>query len=157
MEDFGKQMREAAQKHGESMRDQARVFAQKRKEEYLGARVPKELKERVIARAETMGIPVSNLIRNILEEAFRGAEPIPARPHVADVQRGTPSQVHSQQSSPQLPTEYPSVIGWEQLTLNKEMVCTGCGATMRQASTVTLGLAMPGEAHVILCGQCKPA
>src|SRR3569832_1831157 len=53
------------------VRDQAMAMAMKRKEEYLGARVPRWLKDKVIERARDTGVPVSILIRIILEEAFR--------------------------------------------------------------------------------------
>src|SRR3569832_2340392 len=55
----------------EEVRDQAMAMAMKRKEEYLGARVPRWLKDKVIERARDTGVPVSILIRNILEEVFR--------------------------------------------------------------------------------------
>src|SRR3990172_12224513 len=52
------------------MRERAVAQAMKRKEEYLGARVPRELKDRVLERAQELGIPASILIRQVLEEAF---------------------------------------------------------------------------------------
>ena len=79
-------MRERGINRAQTMRDQALSVAMKRKEEFLGARVPKELRDKVTARANEQGIPVSILIRNILEDAFknhpnlaysaRGGEPL---------------------------------------------------------------------------------
>ena len=56
----------------QAMRDKALSVAMKRKEEFLGVRVPKDLRDKVTDRANNLGIPVSILIRNILEEAFNG-------------------------------------------------------------------------------------
>jgi len=63
-------MTKQARETGNARRNKAVSMAMKRKEEYLGARVPKELRDRVIQCAKEMGIPVSILIRNTLEDAF---------------------------------------------------------------------------------------
>lgn len=145
MEDLRDQMRNMARDYGRTMRDKARASAQKRKEEYLGARVPRELKARVIARADEMGIPVSILIRNVLEEAFAtGGD---------SQEHGTPSQRDTAGGGQT--KKYPGVIGWEEITLNKAMNCTSCGSLVAEGAVATLGLAMAGENHVILCADCN--
>ncbi len=115
----------------------------KRKEEYLGARVPGELRAKVIARANDLGIPVSILIRNILEEAFPAAieEKVTKGP--------------AEQASVIPEMQFPNVIGWEQITLNRPMVCTSCAQLIQSGVRVTLGLTSPGDEHVILCNKCK--
>ncbi|HKI81175.1 MAG TPA: hypothetical protein VKA04_05970, partial [Pseudodesulfovibrio sp.] len=62
-------MRDKAARRGKTYRDKATSNAMQRKEEYLGARVPKELRDQVVQRASELGMPVSILIREILEEA----------------------------------------------------------------------------------------
>jgi len=143
MRKMAEEMRELGKKQAESMRGKAQERALKRKEEYLGARVPRELKEKVIAHANRMGIPVSILIRNVLEEAFSGTEvPVSAA--------GTESRkdIRSEQ-------RFPAVIGWEEITLNQTMRCSACEAELDAGMVVTLGLPIPGEDHVILCAKCK--
>lgn len=143
MHDFSKQMRDLGRKQANAMRDKARATAVKRKEEYLGARVPRELREKVIARADSLGIPVSILIRNILEEAFSGrAGEAPESGRGDTVAGGRVGR-------------FPGVIGWEEITLNRAMDCSGCGRGLNAGSSVTLGLGAPGEDHVILCDRCK--
>jgi len=148
MDKIAKAMRDMGQAQAQIRRDKARVSAMKRKEEYLGARVPGELRAQVIARANELGIPVSILIRNILEEAFAsvttGVESAPVA-----ARAGTAVQRTMQKP------DYPSVIGWEQITLNRSMICTGCAREIEAGARVTLGLTSPGEDHVILCGNCK--
>lgn len=137
MRDFGRQMHDYARKQASAARERARDTAARRKEEFLGARVPKELRDKVIARARTLGIPVSILIRNILEEAFGAAEkPTPA---------ATADRV----------VRYPGVIGWEDITLNRSMTCAGCSREIAAGAQATLGLGAPGEDHVILCQRCS--
>jgi hypothetical protein len=116
----------------------------KRKEEYLGARVPKDLREKVIAQADSLGIPVSILIRNILEEAFKdhnAAEPVQTKPV---------SSVSSRQDM-----KFPDVIGWERITLNRDMACSACSRALPGGSVATIGLGMSREDHVILCEKCR--
>lgn len=124
-----------AERRAAGMRERAMSEAQRRKEEYLGARVPRELREKVIQRAQEMGIPVSILIRNVLEEAF-GAEPVsigalgPKAPMFADV------------------------LGWEDITLNRAIECARCSAQLHPGARVTLGLGN-ASGHIVLCGKCK--
>lgn len=132
------------------MGSKALAVALKRKEEYLGARVPKELKEKVISRAEELKIPVSILIRNVLEEAFgekvlskqigsSGKDTFPQRNRSSDVGEN----------------KFPMVLGWEDIRLNRSTVCTGCGKALEPGSYVTLGIAAPGEERILLCDICK--
>jgi predicted DNA binding CopG/RHH family protein len=124
-------------------RDKAVAMAMRRKEEYLGARVPKELRDRVIQRATDMGIPVSILMRNILEEAFREEDP---------------GQIIKEAPFKELPVtddcrKFDAVLGWERIVLNKAVPCTSCGVQLPAGKEVTLGL---GAAQpVVLCNVCK--
>ena len=144
MHSFARQMREIGRKQSRMIRDQAQVSAMKRKEEYLGARVPKDLRQKVIAKADSLGIPVSILIRNILEEAFN-VHVMQGRDHVAPT-ASTPDSLNA---------KFPSVIGWENITLNKDVACSGCSRLLPAGSAATFGLGTPREDHVILCEKCR--
>ena len=131
------------------MRERAVATAMKRKEEYLGARVPKELRDRVIHKADALGMPVSILIRNILEEAIRSwGEATPAT--AAAVTGG--GSVYADLA--RAPVRFPNVLGWEEIRLNKSVNCAICGIRLEPGTSVTLGLAGPGEEHVVLCQRC---
>lgn len=132
----------------EKARDQAMAMAMRRKEDYLGARVPRWLKDKVMDRAKHAGVPVSILIRNILEEAFReDRDDRPMRsPASADIKAD---------ARPTGAKHFPTVIGWEQIKLNRNMACSGCGRHLSAGARVSLGLVGPGEEHVILCGLCE--
>ncbi len=133
MEDFARQMRDQARRYGETMREQAR----QRKAEYLGARVPAALKRKVIALAEQRGIPVSDLIRDVLEKAF------------ADLPEASPQGTGTAAS-------YPGVIGWETIELNQPMPCSACGRRLSAGERVSLGLTLGHGDHAILCRKCRP-
>lgn len=140
----------ARARRGTEVKAKVLAIAMKRKEEYLGARVPKELKERVIVSAEELGIPVSILIRNILEEAFsrkglkRGVINSRADTDIHKYGKGMPTT-----------NKYPMVLGWEDIRLNRTTACTGCGKNLEPGSYVTLGIAGPGEERIIFCDLCK--
>lgn len=131
-------------KRAESMRAQAMAQAQKRKEEFLGARVPMELRAKVIQRAEQEGLPVSLLIRRILENYVAG---------VALTSSSTAPNV----AAPVAPVkQFAHVLAWDKITLNKDVSCTHCGAALEAGASAMLGL-NPGHAPEILCERCKGA
>ena len=144
MRDFANEMRNLSRKHAAEMRDHAHAAVLKRKEEYLGARVPKALREKVITRANSLGIPVSNLIRNVLEEAFADVPSPAGATQTAEATRRT-----------DVAERFPRVIGWERITLNRPMQCSGCGRSLSGGDAVTLGLAARGDDHVVLCPICQ--
>lgn len=123
-------------------RDEAVAMAMTRKEGYLGARVSKELRDRVMRRAEVMGMPVSILIRNILEEAFKSEGDLSTQ-HVVPLSAGLEAGC------------FDSVLGWGSVVLNKSALCTGCGVDLPAGKAAALGF---GAARpVILCSVCKAA
>lgn len=156
MNDFAKRMREQARaqariqtkaqisEQARTMGERARREAMKRKEEYLGARVSRELRGKVIARADELGIPVSILIRNVLEQAFGD-----------ESSRPSPVAAPAVSAAPKAADRFAGVIGWERIVLNRPMDCASCGTDIASGARATLGIAAPGEEHVILCAKCK--
>ena len=137
-------------RQGVEAKTKALAIAMKRKEEYLGARVPKELKKRVIARAAELGIPVSILIRNTLEEAFsgKGMEGEISTPRLG-------AYIHKDDTGVTAENKFPTVLGWEDIRLNRPATCESCGRALETGSHVTLGIAALGEERIILCDICK--
>jgi hypothetical protein len=143
-------IRNRAMRRGAEGRNRARNQALKRKEEYLGARVPKELRDKVIRRADALGMQVSILIRSILEQATRSWEA-----DEAGTSRGPTDAVGNRSASTVGAEQFPEVLGWEEIKLNKSVNCGVCSIRLEPGSIVTLGLAGPGEEHVVLCQRCK--
>ena len=137
----------------QSMRENALSVAMKRKEEFLGVRVPKELRDKVTARANEQGIPVSILIRNILEEAFKSSS------GSASSVRGGGSLQGGAMVALVHPARFPAVLGWEMIRLNRQVDCSSCGKQLLPGASVTLGLVpelvQAGATHIILCDQCQ--
>ncbi len=128
-------MKKGMIEQGVGRREKAISMAVRRKEEYLGARVPKELRDRVVQKAKNLGIPVSILIRNVLEEAFKG-------------EAGSDSALRDFDSS-----VFEDVIGWEEITLVKSVNCAGCGVQLSAAQRAALGLG--GNKLIVICDVCK--
>ena len=143
-----KRYQEQAVRQAVKMRESAFAQAMKRKEDYLGARVPRELKDRVLLRAQELGIPVSLLIRQVLEEAFGAAQGIKVS---VPVVRGD----RHQESASDVSIRFRAVLGWEEIILNRAVKCSGCGANLELGMRVTLGIGAANEQHVILCDLCK--
>lgn len=138
----------ARSRQGAGMRSKALAAAMKRKEEYLGARVPKELKDKVIKHAAGLGIPVSILIRKVLEGAFRDFG-------VDQSTTNSESQNVPGRHGGAAPGKYPTVLGWENIRLNRQTPCADCGKNIMPATMVTVGLPVRGEEHIVLCEICS--
>ena len=137
-------------RQGADAKTKALAAAMKRKEEYLGARVPKELKERVIARAEQLGIPVLILIRKVLEEAFESQG-------FRGIVGNSNASITASRSSSENAAEnkFPMVLGWEEIRLNRPMTCVGCDKRLEPGMRVTMGISAPHEERIILCEICR--
>ena len=131
------------QRVGQARREKAISMAMKRKEEYLGARVPKELRDSVIRRAKQLDIPVSILIRNILEEAFKEGQAASAMVS-SEAEQATIKPVQN---------KFSAVLGWEKLQLNKTVSCSSCGVELVQGIEAFLGLG--ASEPVVICASCK--
>ena len=126
-----------ASARGQQMRDRALAEAMKRKEEYLGARVPRELKSRVIARAAELDIPVSLLLRKVLEDIF-----------------GEQKSTHEVAVARYNSHRYAAVLGWKELELNRNQHCDCCNAELVARDMAIMGVTAD-DGIIIICGACK--
>jgi len=144
---------EEISQQGRKMRTIAMERAKKRKEEFLGARVPKELRDSVIRRAEEQGIPVSILIRKLLErEMSRGDSGGEVRDNSAvsqDVESLSPERRATAGEG------YSNVLGWNEITLNQAVECSSCHRYVGSGKNAYVGITMAAGKHVILCAACK--
>jgi len=141
----------ARSRHAAGMRAKALATAMERKEEYLGARVPKELKEKVIKHAADLGIPVSILIRKVLEGVFSEGD----SEDMSSLSVNNLSEIPQARHGNIAANKYPKVLGWERIRLNRRTACDGCGNNVESGVYATLGLSLQGDDHVILCDICS--
>ena len=130
------------------MRQKAMSIAMKRKEEYLGARVPKALKDKVIKKAEEMQIPVSLLIRKVLETTF-GDDSAP------DFVLRAENTAEDMQKKAQKSDKYVDIVGWKAVEVNQDRSCERCKEPLPKGSNAALGFTASDSGYVIVCNQCK--
>ncbi|MDH5546330.1 MAG: hypothetical protein OEZ43_12115 [Gammaproteobacteria bacterium] len=126
------------------MRDKAMKVALRRKEEFLGARVPKALKTKVIQRADELGIPVSLLLRRVLEDVFLEEQP---SIKLDLIKKNTP-QVESK-------NEFADVIAWKTIVLNRRCSCDSCGEPMQVGERAEMGICQSSSQTPIVCESCQ--
>ncbi len=148
-----------------------------RKERVLHTRVSDALAEDIRRMAEDLRVPASNLVRNVLEEAFSMVEAVSENVGdliedvvgEADRARERMRQRHRhrrprsfrgkdplQREAATAPErgEFPDVIGWQSLILNRPQRCADCDEPMERGQQAYFGLTATGAASTALCGDC---
>jgi hypothetical protein len=122
-----------------------------RKERVITARVPEALDDAIRRRATSLGLSVSNLVRNVLQNSLGLVGDIVAdSAEIARLARGERSR-----SAPQLPApSVPRVLGWQLVRLAVNAVCEVCNAVLPRGSQAALGvLESPGPVR-LRCEKC---
>jgi hypothetical protein len=103
-----------------------------KKERVLHARIPAALEEQIKRLADSLRVPVSNLVRNMLEDAIDVTRRM-AGDHLA------------------------GVYGWQELVLHVEVPCAICGRTLGSGDTAYVGLShSTRDAKHFICSDCLP-
>ena len=111
-----------------------------KKERVLHTRVPESLEAELRERAESLGISVSNLVRNVLGHAFGLVGDVVADSHaIARAAKG------------EKPATIDDVIGWQAIVLGKNAVCARCNALLPRGNDAAIGDANP---RLIVCQPC---
>ena len=145
----------------------------KPKDKVLHTRVPEELEDALQKKAVAMRIPVSNLIRNILEDAFQFVENVVAdglsitdtiRKDAISIAETTktgfsalkkPRKV-KENTSPdkkKLDGVLSQVYGWQEIVLNKNTACFMCAKEVKKGAKAMMsagGVTPP----IFLCRKC---
>ena len=109
------------------------------KERVIHTRVPAALEEKLKAHAERLRVPVSNLIRIILEDAVAGPLELRRTEDRAVV------------------TASPSVLGYQPFLPSVPGVCHRCGAAVEAGSEAFLGLTDSPGPRLMACSSCVAA
>lgn len=118
-----------------------------KKEKVLHTRVSETLDEELRRRANGLGVTVSNLVRNVLLNAFEMVEEIVAdTTNVANAVRGKEAaQPESSGAEP---------LGWQELVLNVNAVCRDCNAIIARGSRGAAAIREGGPTREFLCPDC---
>jgi hypothetical protein len=125
-----------------------------KKERVIHTRVSETLESELRERASGLGISVSNLIRNVLQNTFGLVEAI-----VADSHRVSRSALGESVKEPISPTASASatspgaVIGWQQIVLAVNALCAHCNEILPRGCDAAIGIC-DGAARPIVCLRC---
>lgn len=131
-----------------------------RKERVIHTRVPAVLEQELKRLAEGLRVPVSNVVRTILEDA------VDALDSVGELAEGELRGVRDRlrQRREQLrphdeprPAPLAGVVGFQPLLLARDERCTLCGRALAAGSQAYLGIGAPDGARVLIDRGCLPA
>ena len=116
-----------------------------RKDRVLQARVSPSLYNNLVAQARRLRVPVSNLVRNILEDSTRMVENIvDSGIEIAEaIGKGMDDE------------DLSSVLGWQPMIANKRLACSHCGHPMQKGSGAFMSVGTAGSRTFVICEDCK--
>lgn len=140
-------------------------MAGERKEKVLHTRVPAVLEEELKKLAENLRVPVSNVVRTILEDAVQTVDTVGEMAedqvrHVADrlgrrrerFRKEHPAGGEAASAQPPLA----GIIGYQELRLARTERCTLCGADLEAGARAWLGVREAPGRRVLLDETCLP-
>lgn len=153
-----------------------------KKERVLHTRISEKLAADIVRVAEDLRVPVSNLVRNVLEDTFSMVEQVTGRVgHLMDnvldeterartrlerqidlarrrIEHTRPPEKPPDRTgaAPDLP-EFPDIIGWQPLLLNQAQRCAACGTALARGDAAVVGMTTSGLSPTYLCRTCIPA
>ncbi len=151
--DRGDQSRGAPETQ-ESQEGEAR---EARKERVLHTRVPAVLERELKRFADNLRIPVSNLVRTILEDALSVADA--ATENVEERLRRAAEHLEKEREKLKKRMEHDplsGIVAFQDVTLAVPAACVKCARTMPSGSRAHLGIGDGSEGRVFVCESCGP-
>lgn len=152
-----------------------------RKERVLHTRISEDLDEALQDAARRLRVPVSNLVRNVLEDVFDVVEAVTEnvgdfvedvveeaqhlgrrwegrfRERKAEARARRVETDRDEERAPAPPSaarEFPDVAAWQPLVLNTAQECAGCGRQMRRGDDAYLAVGGTRPGPLFLCQTC---
>lgn len=138
------------------------VEGEKKKERVIHTRVPAVLEQELKRLAENIRVPVSNLVRAILEDAVAVADR--AGRGVEEGLHKAATNISSQREAilakkDRVVTQkaLENVIGFQPMVLASEALCAKCLTALHPGDDASLGIAADANApRVVVCNECVP-
>ncbi len=115
------------------------------KDRVLQARVSASLYDDLVDQARRLRVPVSNLVRNILEDSLRMVENL--------VDGGL--EIAKALGPRATDAEIAAVLGWQPLRANRTMPCRRCGREIPKGGAAFLSVGAPGARPLVICEDCQ--
>ena len=122
------------------------------KDRVLHTRIPESLEDAIKGHAKRLRIPVSNLVRNVLEQAFQLVEDVVEDGlEIADTaRRGAERVREAANNRPGM-----EIYGWQDLILNRDERCRDCAIELDRGKQAFRGLSdRPDAKPTFLCAVC---
>lgn len=119
--------------------------ANDRKDKVLQARVSKDMYNDLVRQAKRLRVPVSNLVRNILEDSLRMVE------NIVDGSLDIAEAIGKKASSRDLS----SALGWQPMIANKPLSCAKCAGPIHKSDEAFISVGVPDGRTFVICGKCK--
>ncbi|MCC6847733.1 MAG: hypothetical protein IT294_04465 [Deltaproteobacteria bacterium] len=131
----------------------ARPDPDERKDRILHTRIPESLEDAIKVKAQRLRIPVSNLVRNVLEQTFQLVEDVVGDGlEIAHVARRGAERVREAATRPVAA----GIYGWQELILDRDERCRDCGRELDRGEKSYRGVTDRPGTPVFLCGGCVP-
>ena len=140
--------------------DRERDRDREKNERVIHTRVPERLESELKDRAEALGMSVSNLVRNVLNNAFGLVEDIigdSAKVAMSASLRANGHTATSRQPRhphPAAATASDDVIGWQEMIMNKNAVCERCNAMLPRGADAAIAIVDGNGPRSIVCPSC---
>ncbi len=125
-----------------------------KKEKVLHTRIPESLDEEIRERSAKLGISVSNLVRNVLQNAFGLVEDIVAdAASIGRSARGEP-QAPGGTAAPDPRPLVGRVLGWQEAILELNAVCDRCNTILARGTRAAIAVIEGVGSRPIRCLPC---
>jgi len=121
-----------------------------KKQKVIHTRVSESMEEELKERANRLGVSVSNLVRNVLQNTFGLVEDI--MHDGANLARSARSEAQARATA--APPPAGEVLGWQIAILNRNAVCEQCNEILPKGTEAAIGISDGGGARPILCSAC---
>jgi hypothetical protein len=131
-----------------------------RKERVITARVPEALDDAIRRHATSLGLSVSNLVRNVLQNSLGLVGDIVAdSAEIARLAQGRRQRnaPHSAALLTSAPPQNPRVLGWQEVHLAVNALCEACNAVLPRGSQALVGVLEAAGVVRLRCEKCIDA
>ena len=115
------------------------------KDHVLQARVSSSMYDKLVEQASRLRVPVSNLVRNILEDSIR---------MVGNIVEGS-LEIAEVLGTGVSDKELSEVLGWQPLVANRRLTCNRCGKAVEKGDTAMTSVGSPTGRTIVICEGCK--
>jgi len=127
-----------------------------RQERVIHTRISERLESELKERAASLGVSVSNLVRNVLDNAFDLVEGIVADSARVASSATTGWRAVTGTATRPAKTAAPAddVIGWQELVMNLNAVCSRCNDIIPRGKSAAIAIVSGGGDRPIICLRC---